>query len=854
MGTFKRRLAKSAGAVLSACAFGTAAVIIHHELKGYHLQDIASQFHQIATAAVVIASLLTLLDYFVLTGSDALAMRYIRQPLAYHRLAFASFVGYVFSNNATLIGGSAVRYRVYSTLGVSAREVAEVVLFCGVGFWLGFLTLLGAVLALERRSVPVPQHLHLPFLSPWIIGALCLTLVAAYLLMVVVRRRPLNFFGWQLSMPSVPLVVGQIAISVLDWLLAAAVLYMLLPRGIEVTFGTFVGIFMLAQAAGMLSYVPGGLGVFETVLLLSLADGGDAAALTAALLLYRLVYYLLPLLLASILLAIHELMPHIAAIRQIGWRLGRWGTILIPQVFALAVFVAGAVLLFSGVLPPVKSRFEIVRDLFPLPVIELSHFLGSLTGAALLILARGLQRRLDGAYHTTVILLGAGMVFSLLKGLDYEEATIMAVMLATLLPCRHQFYRKTSLIAQRFSSGWIAMIAIVLICSVWLGLFAYKHVEYSSELWWRFALHGDASRFLRATVGSIALIFLYAVTKLFIAARPEPVAMDQTAMATVETIVGRSPKSYANLALLGDKQFLLSKDKDAFIMYAVEGRSWIAMGDPVGPRQTWQELIWRFVELCDQYDGLPAFYQVDAQSFDLYTNLGMTFQKFGEEARIPLASFSLEGGGRKNLRYAVNKSSKQGYRFEVLRREQVPSVMDQLQFVSDTWLRDKNTREKGFSLGFFRPDYIARFPLAVVRRDDKIVAFANVWTTADKQELSVDLMRHLPDCLDTIMDYLFVEITLWGRQENYQWFNLGMAPLSGLAEHALAPFWSKAGAMVFRHGEHFYNFQGLRQYKEKFTPQWQPKYLVCRGGLALPRILTNLATLISGGIGGIVTK
>jgi len=116
------------------------------------------------------------------------------------------------------------------------------------------------------------------------------------------------------------------------------------------------------------------------------------------------------------------------------------------------------------------------------------------------------------------------------------------------------------------------------------------------------------------------------------------------------------------------------------------------------------------------------------------------------------------------------------------------------------------------------------------------------------------LMRYLPDAPESIMDYLFVQIMLWGKQEGYRWFNLGMAPLSGLEAHALASTWSKAGALVFRLGEHFYNFQGLRQYKEKFTPLWQPKYLACRGGLALPRILTNIATLTSGGVAGVVKK
>ena len=848
-----RRLVRNTGSLIGICLFGAAVAVIHREMRGYHLHDIIHQLGQVPHGSLAVAATLTALNYLVLTGIDALGLRYVRHPLAYSRLAVASFIGYVFSNSVTVVGGGAARYRVYSTLGVCANEVAELVLFCGLTFWLGFFTVAGAVFVLEPHSIWQGFPVH--FGSIRVLGIVFLAITTAYLVGTGLRRKPLRIHGWEFRVPPLSISAGQIAISCADWLLAACVLYVLLPQAVHTGFGRFLGVFVLAQAAGLLSYVPAGLGVFETVFLLSFSGTGDTAGVTASLLLYRIVYYILPLILASAMLTIHETLPHVPAIRRIGLHVGKWGSALVPQIFALAVFVAGAILLFSGALPPVKGRFDVIRDLLPLPAIELSHFLGSLTGAALLILARGLQKRLDGAYHITVVLLGAGVLFSLLKGLDYEEAVILAIMLGALLPCRDQFHRKASLTAQRFSPSWAILIVIVLACSAWLGLFAYKHVEYSHQLWWRFAfLHGDAPRFLRATAGAAVLVFLYAAAKLLVPARPAPVTPDSDAMARVRTIVRASPRTYAHLALLGDKRLLLSDNNLAFIMYGVEGRSWIAMGDPVGPPESREELAWRFVELCDQYDGQPVFYQVDAQSIDLYAGLGMAFQKLGEEARVPLASFSTEGNARRDLRHAINQASKRGYVFEILPAERVPNFMDNLKTVSDAWLKYKSTREKGFSLGFFHPAYISQYPVAVVRNSDEITAFANLWMAAGKEELSVDLMRHLPDCPEGIMDYLFTEIMLWGKHEGYQWFNLGMAPFSGLQDRALAPFWSKAGAVVFRHGEYFYNFQGLRQYKEKFTPQWQPKYLACRGGLALPRVLTNIASLISGGLAGIITK
>jgi phosphatidylglycerol lysyltransferase len=232
----------------------------------------------------------------------------------------------------------------------------------------------------------------------------------------------------------------------------------------------------------------------------------------------------------------------------------------------------------------------------------------------------------------------------------------------------------------------------------------------------------------------------------------------------------------------------------------------------------------------------------------------MTLLKLGEEARVPLPGFSLEGNAHKSQRNLIHRLEKEGWTFEIVPAETVPSLLNDLEAVSTAWLREKNTREKRFSLGFFNPEYLRNFPHAVVRKADTLVAFANIWPGTEKEECSIDLMRYTSDAPHSVMEYLFLKLMLSAKDERYQWFNLGMAPLSGLETHALAPLWNRVGNLAFRHGEHFYNFQGLRQYKEKFDPVWKPKYLAFPGGLALPVILTNIATLISGGLKGVITK
>jgi phosphatidylglycerol lysyltransferase len=237
-----------------------------------------------------------------------------------------------------------------------------------------------------------------------------------------------------------------------------------------------------------------------------------------------------------------------------------------------------------------------------------------------------------------------------------------------------------------------------------------------------------------------------------------------------------------------------------------------------------------------------------------YLDLGLTLLKLGEEATVPLADFSLEGAEHRNLRHSVHKLEREGYTFEILPREAVPELLPQLRAISDAWLEEKHTREKGFSLGYFAPGYLEEGPVAVVRHEGVLVGFASVWAPEVKEELSVDLMRYQPGNPHGVMDFLFASLMQWGHQQGYHRFNLGMAPLSGFEQRSLAPLWNRMGALIFRHGEHFYNFQGLRQYKEKFRPDWAPRYLASPGGLALPGVLTGIATLVSRGLSGVVAR
>ena len=393
----------------------------------------------------------------------------------------------------------------------------------------------------------------------------------------------------------------------------------------------------------------------------------------------------------------------------------------------------------------------------------------------------------------------------------------------------------------------MAAVLVVLGGSIWLGINSQRPSVYSDRLWWQFAFSGHASRFMRASLGAALLLIFFALARLLRPAPPRPQLPDPAQIAAAWPIVQRARATDAHLALLGDKYFLFNRDRTAFIMYGVIGNSWIAMGDPVGPEDQYSELIWRLREAADRHGDRCVFYQISQPYLPQYIDMGLSLLKLGEEARVSLPDFSLEGPQHKTLRYTLRKLEREGCRFEIIPAAAVGDHLAALEAISDQWLAAKNTREKGFSLGFFCEPYLKYNPVAVVYQGAKIAAFANLWPGAAQEELSIDLMRYGAAAPPGVMDYLFLQIMRWGALAGYRWFNLGMAPLSGLEEHALAPLWHKLGGFVFRHGDHFYNFQGLRQYKEKFDPVWQPKYLACPGGISIARTLAEVSLLIAGG-------
>ncbi|MBV6288490.1 bifunctional lysylphosphatidylglycerol flippase/synthetase MprF [Pseudomonas aegrilactucae] len=844
------------GLAVTLLLFGIALIACRHLLNELDIYALHDSLLSVPKTALGGALLATVAGFVILLGYEGSASRYASVQLPRPTLALGGFCAFAIGNaiGLSLLSGGSVRYRLYARHGIGGAEVARMTLFASLSLGCALPPLAALATLSNLPAAAAALRTPAPLLATIALGVLALSLALAYglyrrrlpeqpladNLLVRVGRRTLR-------LPGARLTLLQLLITALDVVAAATVLYLLLPEAPP--FGAFLLVYLLALAAGVLSHVPGGVGVFEAILLAAFADHLGAAPLAAALLLYRLIYVVLPLLVACVVLLASEARRFLFARQAIKVASG-----LAAPVLAVLVFLSGVVLLFSGATPEIDTRLQHLGFLVPHRLIDASHFGASLIGVLCLLLAQGLRRRLSAAWILTTILLLVGALLSLLKGFDWEEASLLTLTACLLAAFRGSFYRPSRLLELPFSPVYLVTSACVLGASVWLLLFAYQDVPYSHQLWWQFTLDADAPRGLRSALGSAVLLVIVALTWLLRTARPTIQLPDSEELQRASRILQNSDQPDGGLALTGDKALLFHPNDDAFLMYARRGRSLVALYDPIGPPQHRAEMIWQFRDLCDIHHARPVFYQVRAENLPFYMDIGLSAIKLGEEARVDLLRFDLEAKGKemKDLRYTWNRGTRDGLSLEIHEPGQAP--LDELKVISDAWLQGKNVREKGFSLGRFSPDYLQHFRIALIRFQGQPVAFANLLETHSRELASLDLMRAHPQAPKLTMEFLMVGLIQHYKAHGYARFSLGMVPLSGLQPRRGAPLTQRLGSMVFQRGEQLYNFQGLRRFKDKFQPDWEPRYMAVPAGLDPLVALADTAALIAGGLTGLVKR
>ena len=537
-----------------------------------------------------------------------------------------------------------------------------------------------------------------------------------------------------------------------------------------------------------------------------------------------------------------------------------WGV----RIVALLTAAMGAVNLFSAIIPALHARLMLLEDTIPLEVRYGSRLTSVLAGFGLFLLASSLWRRKRTAWLLTILLLLVSVVTHLLKGLDYEEASLAAGLVIFLLLLRPNFHAYSDIPSVRQGLIVLAWAFGFTLAYGTIGLYLLdRHFNLHFSLWG--ALQQTVVMFItfynpglapltafgRYFILSIYLVgaatISYALIKLVtpVLVRQPATQSERARASKIVEAYGRTP--LARPALFEDKSYFFSPG-GSVIAYAARGRGVMALGDPIGPPEETAAAIIGFRDLCVRNDWTPAFVSVLPDTLEAYRAAGFDTLCMGQEAIVDLDTFTLEGSAYKNVRNAVAKMGRLGYRAEMYMPPLGSKVLQELRAVSDEWLTMMHGGEMHFSDGWFDDDYIRHSPVMAIRAaNGEITAFANLLPEYQKNETGLDLMRRRREMENGTMELLFTSLLEWAKGQGYASFSLGLCALTGMGESADDPQVEQALRRLSEYFKRFINFRGLQSFKEKFNPRWETRYLVYPGTVSLPGVIASMLRVHSGG-------
>jgi len=788
-------------------------------LRGIHTHEVRAILRTLATGPLVFAALVTALNIAIMGLYDVMAFAGTRTT-AVQRWKFGA-VAFCWSNFLTLgpLAGPAIRFWVYRRSVNELSELHAGIVSVIIAFTSGLAGWTAAALIVSRVGGGLPVLAAL---------ALAFVMLAAWCGREITRRT--DHFGTPLAGSARTLQMA--IVGWLDWLLGAIVFVSCLQASgrsasiLDLTISFFFG-----QVIGLASLIPGGFGSSDAFWIARLPFDQNVTA--AALGAYRLIYYALPWFAASMVL--------------LSWatRMSSRRIDIARRITASLVGGGGVLMILSSASPSVHARVVLMEQYLPLPLVEIGQHAAALAGLVLLVLARGLSRGYASAYKLTIILLVLAGFASLLKGLDWEEAAILATIAAAA-------WSQSALFDRASRGDWLEWADLgvgfgALLLFVIFGVLSHHIDAAGFERWTSIGYRLQGARFLRTATSM--LVVVSAATLYFVIRTPvhfEPPdeeEIQQTLTAHAAFGAGTTPIMVA----VGDKSVFFNGSR-GFCLYRTIGPYLTVFSDPMVPtsadRVGFLDALFAFAANIDRR---PLFYQMSVDWIPLLHDRGYHFFKLGEEAHVPLDRLTLEGHAGKMTRQILRRAERDGVSFRVMPPAEIAQRTQELADISSGWLRAKQVVERQFSIGYFDAAYIRRFPCAVVEaaKDGRLLAFANLLEGPRHEELSVDLMRYQTDG-PSVMDFLLLSTMLYGKNEGYRSFNLGMAPLASVGEHSGARIGERLAGILFRRGDHWYNFQGVRFYKQKFDPEWVPRYMAYQRAIEWPVALANVSALVAG--------
>jgi phosphatidylglycerol lysyltransferase len=528
---------------------------------------------------------------------------------------------------------------------------------------------------------------------------------------------------------------------------------------------------------------------------------------------------------------------------------------------ALLLLFLGILNIISVITPAKAERLARVIVFLPIEAVHVSNYLVIIAGFFLLVTAAFMLKGLRTAWWFALILCSISVIGHLTKAIDFEEAFVAFLIIVILLVTHKEYYIKNNprLRFIGLKTTLLSIAFIILYGSIGFYFIdkRYFNVDFSLMQSITYTLQnyflvgsadlvpveGFAAYFLVSikVSGGLSLGFLiYTLIRPYIFKNNISTDEYTTAKALL-TQYGCSGLDYFKTYF--DKLLFFSQNKKAFIAYRVSGNFAVVLENPVAEnQQEMKQCIAEFDVFCYERGLKSVFYRVPEESLAMYRSLGKRYLFIGQEAIVNLATFSLEGGSKKSLRNALHKISDIGLKVTVHTPPIKDGVLQKLKSVSEEWLHDTERKEIIFSQGMFLWDELKMQPIITIENaEEKIIAFLNIIPDYASGEGTYDLIRKTNDAPNGVIDFIIVELFNYLKSQQYTSVNLGFAPMSGIDEPHNFP--EKSMKFAYEKIKTFSHYKSLRDFKEKFSPQWKNEYIIYSHDydlLQVPTVLSNV--------------
>lgn len=802
--------------------------VIYHaktELQSISVREAIRTIHELSSTELTFLVILGLVSVFVMAFYDVAMVKGLELAVPLKKCLRIGFI----SNSLNIVlgfgglAGATVRHAVFRSYTKDTKK-----LLFGIT-WATTATLMGlSILAFFILIQLIPDNNMIqskPWMLPLLIGMALLMPIYFATSFVREKKNPAS----RTFKNPIKTVSALTIVSLLEWLCAASILFLLLEMfHIDTSYSVVLGIFVIASILGVISFVPGGFGSFDLTFLIGMSSYGyHEETILSVLLVYRIVYFFIPFLL-SLLLTVLEFSENtlrkIESKPIIGPALETTGVVwalyrellakLWDWALCILLFVTAWINIASVLILPLRT------PLVSMEISNLSYDLIFTFSVIILLNLRGIFYRSKKSYCFVMIGLIGSCIAHLLKSFDYQEAIILAVITIILIAIRKQFQIESVLISFLYYMFSTLIGAGIIFLYYVMGK-SITTVENASEF-------RSFPQVLETSIFSLCFvpIIIGLGTYIFRKIRVKDLGVPYDREEFHSFLQNYHGNSLTHLGYMGDKRMFFSSNGKALILFRKYRNRLIVLGDPSGEYSSYSLVLNEFMSEATNYGYVVVFYQIDQSTMHLYHDFGYQFFKLGEEACVNLDTFTISGKKHSNFRANMNRFKREGYSFEIfdtVTKEQ----MNEMQAVSNQWLGKR--KEKGFSMGVFCKDYVKEGPVCLVRdQTGKLLAFASLMPAYDLNKISIDLMRYLPDAPVGTMDTLFLHLIFWAKEQGYYTFNLGMAPLSNVGTQNESFLAERIAGTIFNNVRYMYSFSGLRRFKGKYHPMWQGKYLAFR--------------------------